>query len=374
MPHEISRGLFKSCFRLAKRVRKRLFLSKRNFASSSYLDGGYERPKRIHPLDRLGEYWLFSRLGWIGPIFRGAEAVNHRGGSGAHHVVYARALLLKPYPELDAIRIARWSRFGDSVVQLRNAIYIAESYHIPFIQYPESHPFFNYGRIGTISFVAHPECSSAPVLEGLFYNPHAFRLPKLKANSARVSRDYLRPLLKSGLRTPDPRVRKDDLVLHFRAGDVFTESPNPHYGQPPLSYYLSAVERERPSRVWLVYEDRGNPCISATELALERLGIEVVSQSSTLIDDLRVLMTARRLVGGRGSFVEAVANLSEHLERIYFFEAGKLNSIRALGVQVLRASDADGEFKTKLLSGNWMGSGDQHALMLSYPSDKLSFE
>jgi hypothetical protein len=236
--------------------------------------------------------------------------------------VYARALLLKPYPELDAIRIARWSRFGDSVVQLRNAIYIAESYHIPFIQYPESHPFFNYGRIGTISFVAHPECSSAPVLEGLFYNPHAFGLPKLKANSARVSRDYLRPLLKSGLRTPDPRVRKDDLVLHFRAGDVFTESPNPHYGQPPLSYYLSAVERERPSRVWLVYEDR----------------------------------------------------LSEHLERIYFFEAGKLNSIRALGVQVLRASDADGEFKTKLLSGNWMGSGDQHALMLSYPSDKLSFE
>ena len=96
-------------------------MSKRNFASSSYLDGGYERPKRIHPLDQLGEYWLFSRLGWIGPIFRGAEAVNHRGGSGAHHVVYARALLLKPYPELDAIRIARWSRFGDSVVQLRNA-------------------------------------------------------------------------------------------------------------------------------------------------------------------------------------------------------------------------------------------------------------
>jgi hypothetical protein len=29
-------------------------------------------------------------------------------------------------------------------------------------------------------------------------------------------------------------------------------------------------------------------------------------------------------------------------------------------VQVLRANDTHGEFKEKLLSGNWMGSSDQH--------------
>jgi hypothetical protein len=80
------------------------------------------------------------------------------------------------------------------------------------------------------------------------------------ANTARIFADYIRTLVKTELRISDPRLQEDDLVVHFRAGDVFAgQNVHPFYGQPPLSYYLSAVEREQPSRVWLVFEDRGNP-------------------------------------------------------------------------------------------------------------------
>src|SRR5262249_33769825 len=153
-------------------------------------------------------------------------------------------------------------------------------------------------------------------LEGLYFFLDAFQVSVDKDASARIFTKYLRPLLVPELRKPDRRVGREDLVLHFRAGDVFRESqPHPSYGQPPLSYYLAAVEREQPQRVWLVFEDRANCCIDAAESALKARGLEVVVQSGATIDDIRVLMTAERLVSSRCTFVQAIAHLSERLRK-----------------------------------------------------------
>ena len=106
---------------------------------------------------------------------------------------------------------------------------------------------------------------SAATLLGRFFKLKEFDLSLSAADEARIFRDYIRPLVRPEFRIPDMRVRPDDLILHFRAGDVFTGKVHSNYGQPPLSYYLAAVEREQPARVWLVFEDRSNPCIDAAE-------------------------------------------------------------------------------------------------------------
>src|SRR4029079_17701107 len=122
-------------------------------------------------------------------------------------------------------------------------------------------------------------------------------------------------------------------------------------------------------------EDRANPCIAATEAALQSRGIQVLVQSGALADDLRVLLSARRMVGGRGTFIHMVAHLSERLEKLYIFEHGapRMQPLRQLGVEVILARDARNEYKVSLLSGNWAGSPAQHALMLSYPAESLQF-
>jgi len=150
--------------------------------------------------------------------------------------------------------------------------------------------------------------------------------------------------------------------------------PHPSYAQPPLSYYIAAVDREQPTRVWLVFEDRSNPCIEAAEAALRHRGIEVLLQSGSLADDLRLLMSATCLVGGRGSFAYMIAHLSGRLRRAYFFERGGMEALRELGIAVIIARDADHEFKAKLLNNNWIASPEQRALMLSYPADNLAFK
>ena len=144
--------------------------------------------------------------------------------------------------------------------------------------------------------------------------------------------------------------------------------------EPPLSFYLAVVEREKPARVWLVSEDRGNLCVDAVESALHDRGIEVIPQSAALEDDIRLLLSARRLVVSRGTFAHMIAHLSERLQRLYFFESSEENMevLRALGVEIVRVIDIKGEFKAKVLT-EWRGSSEQRALMFSYSAENLAF-
>ena len=67
------------------------------------------------------------------------------------------------------------------------------------------------------------------------------------------------------------------------------------------------------------------------------------------------------------------SHLSDRLRRIYFFEEDSL-SLCEIGVDVIKAVDADGEFKSKVIRDNWANSLEQRALILSYPSQKLTFK
>jgi hypothetical protein len=121
-----------------------------------------------------------------------------------------------------------------------------------------------------------------------------------------------------------------------------------------------------------VFEDRGNQCIDAVESALKPRGLEVLVQSGGTADDIRVLMTAERLVSSRSSMIYAVAHLSERLRKIYFFEGGARQSLRHAGVEVAVVRDMGQEFTAEVLSHNWTGSEGQRALLLSYSADKLN--
>ena len=70
-------------------------------------------------------------------------------------------------------------------------------------------------------------------------------------------------------------------------------------------------------RVVLVYEDEGNPCIGALKIWLDEIGLPYVMQSSTLEEDLAVLMAAEHCVFGRGSFGPAVAMLSRNMRTLF---------------------------------------------------------
>jgi glycosyltransferase involved in cell wall biosynthesis len=380
-PAKLLRDLSKRARRLIKKLRrlaKKLHLPRRRGGRpslSSSVRHGYRRPERTMLTERLAELWVANRYGWDLDILRGKLPVNLTGRSGAYRFLSPRPLLLQLRPRIDVLRVSRWLRFGNSVTQLINAFTVAERLGARILQFPQPHPFLVGEQAGDFQVVCGDATDSATCLEGEFFHLNAFQFKPPASEVVHIVKDLLRPLLKPEVRSQDPRVNSDDLVLHFRAGDIFRQSKPPHqsYGQPPASYYLAAVDREKPSRVWLVFEDRSNPCIDAVGAALRSRGLEVLEQSGALKEDLRVLLTASRLVAGRGSFAHMVAHLSERLCKAYFFEKREMTPLRELGVEIVLAEDADGEFNTNLLKNNWTGSAEQRALMLSYPADKLEF-
>jgi hypothetical protein len=336
----------------------------------------YRRPKKTGLAERLAELRFAKNYHWDLDMLRGKLLMPEARRGNKYRLLNPRPLLFQLRPKINVLRVPYWKRFGNAIQQLRNAFRVAEALGAETVQFVQQHPFFEGGQAGDFELIWGDNPSLLPTLEGEFFNVSTFRLRTSEPDMARVFTEFVRPLLVAHLREPDLRVRRDDLVLHFRAGDIFrqTRPPSPKYGQPPLSYYLAAVEREQPARVWLVFEDRGNPCVDAAEAALRERGVEVLLQSGTLEEDLRLLLSASRLAAGRGSFAHMVAHLSERLHKAYFFETGDMGVLRELGVEVIIGKDADGEFRTKLLNNNWARSAEQQALMISYPADKLGFE
>ena len=101
-------------------------------------------------------------------------------------------------------------------------------------------------------------------------------------------------------------------------------------------------------------------------------GIEVIAQSGTLDNDLRVLLSASRLVAGVGSFIPSVAALSTRAKRLYVY-GGTIPTLQRLGLTVIEARDTRGDYDRAVCSRNWTASAEQRALMLSYPPEALGF-
>jgi hypothetical protein len=341
---------------------------------------GFKRPSVIPPAATRAEESLAGRYGWNLPVFRGEVAVDGGGGSGAF-LLSVPEDGLPPEAPPEVLRLNRWMRFGNSVFQLQNVFNMAERYGARRLEFPKPHPFFTGFHVGGIELAWQPSADPSPgagpqrsSLTGEFFFLAALGKRPTSVEQAGAMARYVRPLLVPALQEPHPRVRDGDLVLHFRAGDIFAREGfiNPLYGQPPLAYYLAAVDRERPSRVWLVFEDRGNPAIGAAEAALRERGIEVLTQSGELAADLHLLLHAPCLVASVGTFCPAIASLSTRTRKVYLF-GPRIQSLLDLGVHTVEARDREGIYHRAVRSMNWQATPEQIALMLSYPAAALDF-
>lgn len=105
----------------------------------------------------------------------------------------------------------------------------------------------------------------------------------------------------------------EKLVLHLREGDIFppdfesTKIHSPNYGQPPLSYYLEAINF-RPWKEILVVTQPGN--VGPIHAALQVLNGTRIGrfrlQMSSWYDDLRTCLCASNLVTSFSTLTDTV--------------------------------------------------------------------
>lgn len=275
---------------------------------------------------------------------------------------------------VEALRIKPSGRFGNNVHQILNAHHIANCLGIPQVIYPDIKlPWF--GKEARPEPTPVPEIQGA-VLEGAFFYPWVFsrQIASVDVDTvARISRETLQPLC--GV---DPvRVNTENRIcVHIRSGDIFKPNPNQWYAQPPLAFYVKAIddirEAHRDLPVLVVYEDRGNPVVDALLDHLAAKGIVHHPQSSAhLSEDAWAIMSSRILVAGKGSFVPALSILSPTKDQVSCFRA-----FGNRGHEYARYSTAKlstyADKADNYIQRDWTNSKQQRQQMIDYPIDAIA--
>lgn len=261
----------------------------------------------------------------------------------------------------NAIRITKpYGRFGNNYFQILNAIVIAKTHNLKYIFLPNfSEPFISYSKnVKGLRFIFNSKMKYRfRTLEGLFFSSLEYKKNFIYYKF--IAKNYLPKLLNLN------EVASNDLVIHIRSGDIFTEKPHPDYIQPPLAFYKVCLEKifqeNSVKKVTLVYEDLNNPVISALLLYFENTGINHCLVSSNIKKSVEILMSAQILIGGVGSFIAPTIIMSSRLRRLFISgHDQKLISI----AKASRVNTTLGFFKNYIEPGEWVNNEFQRKLMI----------
>lgn len=162
------------------------------------------------------------------------------------------------------------------------------------------------------------------------------------------------------------------LTIYLRSGDVFSEMPEPHYGQPPWAFYERVLECRRWTSVELIAEDQTNPNYDLIVKWCQERSLNFREMGKQLDEAIRYVMRSRNLVSARGTFVPSLVFLSEGPKNIFqFHDEGNPLMCRE-ELTVWKVSDTRGDYVASVMSKNWENSSSQRALMVSYPKSSLS--
>lgn len=106
----------------------------------------------------------------------------------------------------------------------------------------------------------------------------------------------------------------NDLVIHIRSGDIFaSKSPHPRYLMPPLSYYRNIIEQNSFDNIYLIAEDKLNPCINR----LLELFPKIIFKFQPFENDVDMILGASNIVISYGTLVPQLLDLSNIKKNIY---------------------------------------------------------
>lgn len=236
------------------------------------------------------------------------------------------------------------ARFGNNVIQLIQAIHVAETYNIQVVRFPFQGFHRNEIRLNGITNPNHKQhpFRKERIVDDFFY-PHYYskRFPELPAmteqNSRRIALQYLKPIIKYAYNIPFEPDFENSLFVHIRSGDIFSNpTPNNWYTQPPYDYYKLIFSLETDKQIVVLYEDELNPVVKR----LKENYPQAKFYSLTFLTTICIFLNAKHVVVGNGTFIPAVLcmndsyitayspNVIPFLNNIWTTEHGKCRHVK----------------------------------------------
>lgn len=267
------------------------------------------------------------------------------------------------------VHIQSAARLGNFIIQLKNAIQIALFYNYNIIL-PE-HKYINTTYLVTNDNIAvHNETITD---ENNFL--YQFTISNIDCNLFKLNRERTCQILKSifTIKNETP-LGENDLIIHMRSGDIFEERPHPEYIMPPLSFYVDIIKEHNYNDIYLIAEDRKNPCINA----LLELYPTIKFKLQSLEEDIQLIMGATNIVLSYGTFIPSLLILSNKIRNCYrasYMDLSYMNFYDHI------SDDASNNTSTELIKYNihttelteyknklspWRNTETQRKIMLNY--------
>jgi hypothetical protein len=317
-------------------------------------------------------------------ILQGQPYANSGGRDGFSKDPYSiEAGLLGNWEEIPRIShcitgiwLTSSKRFANSLLQLTHACMVGRSLgvkrlHIPGFWYLREGIHYSSNGLEIRNTDQVDLSADQLILAGSFLKMKALKpLCRRRVNPRRMLRS-LRPLINLDINaTAD---KKEDLVIHIRSGDIFI-TPHPGYGQPPLAFYQKVVRSKPWNTVRVIFEDRLNPVITPLLDWLPHHCKQVEVVSGSLKDDLEVLLRARTIACGRGTFIQGISALSRNLKKVYHWNDATFKTWGNRKLKVFRVVDGMGTYSKMICQANWQNTADQQQLMVTYPEEGLRIQ
>jgi hypothetical protein len=209
------------------------------------------------------------------------------------------------------LQISKFIHFGNSLVQLTNAIDLAKRTK-SLLMLPnigtcnEAYEFLS--RLPNFSYTDGVGCNET--LESKFYF-------KDECFGHTITNDTRREILQSDihdhLEYEDFDLDDDELVIHIRSGNIFGGWVHKNYAQPPMSFYDKVISEAKPNKIVIVTEDYKNPCVKGILNKYENSFVV----HSNLKHSIGLILSAKKLVIGFGTFGWMQALLSKNIHTLW---------------------------------------------------------
>lgn len=288
-------------------------------------------------------------------------------------------LSVKPLrvPHLAALYLpASTGRLGNGLVQVGSILTHAIQLHQRSVILQSDFPLLKQGLAKVDGLEVYVGDSKSditpdevqPLLSGSllqadwFYSSHLLGNRDISAGLS-ATQSLLREELTADL------AKAEDLVIHYRVGDIFGVSPHSAYGPPPHSFFELVAQHLSPSKIRVIAEDFSD---ELTVSLIDRLSqsAPVVAQPMGLFEDVRLIMAGRSLAISVGTFGLTIAGLSRNLHSLYQFDEAPLITIEKR--KILTVRDYVGNYVRDIRRNNWTNSDGQRDLVVNYSIKNLS--
>jgi len=212
-------------------------------------------------------------------------------------------------------------RCGSQIQSIKHALYVA--FHLNMnIKIGTNHLYTNKNELPYIPEVIQINDSSD---NEVFHTHTFFNIASICSKITILNKDVFKKnhhkvlkKLRECIKLPAPTkvASANDLYIHMRSGDIFHKPGwkwSNFYIPPPLIFYNNAI-RERSWRdIYIICEDGKNPCLSA----LLNKYPHIKWRQQSLVEDIKLILGARNIVYGGGTFVPSLLEFNRVVKLIY---------------------------------------------------------